>query len=1595
MALPKQIVEVPAMDGLQQKTSPQRLPPGKSAKAINLQKNKQGRLDKRLGLIPLSQTDPFGSTFLMTSGVQLGTWSDGTGPDNLIVIGRGNRPNMGAANFAGVVQMYSDDLGGPLMTGYGPELSITSDGATSGSQGSAFSPCQATIGDLCVQVWIDPAYNFAAGFNSGTDPQCQPPVPPVGPIYWSALQMSTGQTIVPPAILDTTVLYAQCVRIIAVGNTFIVCYSAAGTSSNPTVNNGYIFAKTMSLATLEAGGQFSPAPGTVGTTVVSNNAAVVNPYGGTNAGPVTPPLITFFGTGNWAQPGGYFDLQAIPGNTTNFMLAYATGTFTLNGRGVGGQWTGTDVVVDQRAVSAPGSLISQWVVESIPGTVTSVGGFGLRVGPDTNHNEIVLAWAFWDTGVGSYQIKAAIGTYAGMTTFNTSTIIYRAFDGNETSPAWLSVKWCTQQTSPLTYVVSHSPLGSCWNAAFSTAAALGTVGVGATAQVNYLDGFLTSVTVASVSSGNFTSGDFSNLVVTFIPTDGKGHGAQVNGVSNTNDGWYAANYFVGGAELGNAGTGYDQPPSAIMLYIGAGTDRTPPNLTTTILGNIDTTGSGVASAQITITDGGSGYSATNTPTVTFGSGGAGTGAVITPNTFTAQNGIQTLTISAGGSGYDANNPPVITVVDTRANYTHSVFSETPGSGAVLTPIITGGALTGVIVVHSGSNYSTNGDTKIYVSGGATGTAIIANGAVTGIQVTQQGTNYPSPPTVTISSPQATTPLFQSSSNRLGGVAGFTGGTNSTQLWYPSNNARIIQNMIQPESLGNPVLAVQWLCGGTNVGQYPINTSGVTLASDGVELNGIIYYLGWVPSLTQGTFVVLAFDLACAINITGSGGSTGLNGNVFPMRPVGILQKMTALADPGWGYQPNPLGPSYSWLNTLRVQSATGPNCWTGGSSWGLFGDSYVSASVTYATSSQGARLSPAQGVIQFQPAQGFYTAKFGNLTAIAGALPGLFDGQNEFEQGFIYSPEGILASLYKDNGNPVPGNLTWSTPFDSYTWIFTWEHFDAQGNFHISNRASITITGQDILDSYGPGTLSNSIPSLPYTTGVTFRIPNLGVTNRQWPAPLGAPSQPSWFGSDLRAYAKPPSSPVTLGAYRTTKNAETYYRIYDRFFNGDDIGANGFSLGPVLTNSFYTGGSGGATGQVACLEFSDGLGDTYIEDPANTFPLLYTDGTNGNPGSLDNYSPPATNVLTRHQERLFIADGNLVMFTKQRGELSGPGYNTTVNSIYVGGDDPVTALASMDDKLVIFKQNQVYYVSGAGPADDGTGSNFSDPMMIPTDAGCINQGSVIPTPEGVYFMSDAGLRIVTRSLSVEYVGGPVEDELASYPVVTGAVLYPSANKVLFLANQNDTNVPLVGEVLVRDYVLDAWTTTQFINAPKGFIASAIAYTAGSQGDWNTSPGLAWHVLDNNGLLYRERNPNDTHAYYDIAIVGGVTVYVNSTWLSPPIRFQDLSRARVWDLIVWGVSKDPHGIILSVGIDFGAVTGNKTWTWAQIAPGGSTPLPLTELRSYDGRVGQAFQLQVQDVSDPSSVSGQGFQVLGLSVAAGLLPGPFKLPPGSTQ
>lgn len=309
-----------------------------------------------------------------------------------------------------------------------------------------------------------------------------------------------------------------------------------------------------------------------------------------------------------------------------------------------------------------------------------------------------------------------------------------------------------------------------------------------------------------------------------------------------------------------------------------------------------------------------------------------------------------------------------------------------------------------------------------------------------------------------------------------------------------------------------------------------------------------------------------------------------------------------------------------------------------------------------------------------------------------------------------------------------------------YFYVFTYEWTDNQGNLHRS-APSIPLR----VDLSGSVTGTNS---------VVLHVPTLRMTYKVSP------------------------NPVRIVGYRWSTAQQIYYQFT--------------SLTSPTANDTT----------VDSVNITDTLADSSILGDVQ----LYTNG-----GVIENIAAPASTVSCLFKNRLFIVDAedqNLLWFSKQVIE-STPVEMSDLFTIYVapttgaqGSTGPITALSAMDDKLIIFKKDAIYYLTGTGPDNTGASSDFSDPIYISSSVGCANQNSIVLMPSGIMFQSDKGIWLLGRDLSTQYIGSQVESFNSQQ--VESALTIPGTNQVRFTLGNNIT--------LMYDYFYNQWGTFSNISA---------------------------------------------------------------------------------------------------------------------------------------------------------------------------------------
>lgn len=597
--------------------------------------------------------------------------------------------------------------------------------------------------------------------------------------------------------------------------------------------------------------------------------------------------------------------------------------------------------------------------------------------------------------------------------------------------------------------------------------------------------------------------------------------------------------------------------------------------------------------------------------------------------------------------------------------------------------------------------------------------------------------------------------------------------------------------------------------------------------------------------------------------------------------------------------------------------------------------------------------------VTFSP--GVSTAEIGSDLHLSGGFLWMYDGYTPVEHNFHLWPEDLNFVASTESGRMAA---------QQYFYAATYEWSDNQGNLFRSapsiqtsftiNTAPANFTANRTSGSPTLASVSSftglqvgqavSGTGIPASTFITALNPGGGTLTMSHNASSGtATSTTVTVTSATSATINVPTlrltykiaNPVKIVLYRWSVAQQTFYQTTS-------------VTTPILNDP--------TVDSVAITDLnadSDILGNS----------ILYTTG-----GVVENIGAPATSSVTLYKSRLFLIDAedkNLLWFSKQVIE-SVPVEMSDLFTLYVaptvsaqGSTGPMRCLAALDDKLIIFKDDAIYYITGTGPDNTGANNDFSEPIFITSTVGCANQSSITFVPNGLMFQSDKGIWLLGRDLSTKYIGAPVE-AYNQYAVLS-AVSIPGTNQVRFTLSN--------GVTLMYDYFYEQWGT--FAGVP------AVSSTL-FQGK---------HTFINKYGSVLQENPG---TYLD----GSVPVLLAFTtgWLNFA-GVQGYERAYFFYLL--GTFYSPHVLTVQIAYEYNpAPTQSAIITPANYSGAYGNPPPYGNESPYGGpgqleqwriqlqrQTCQSFQISVSESFDASfgTIPGAGLTLSGINVMAGIKKG----------
>lgn len=415
---------------------------------------------------------------------------------------------------------------------------------------------------------------------------------------------------------------------------------------------------------------------------------------------------------------------------------------------------------------------------------------------------------------------------------------------------------------------------------------------------------------------------------------------------------------------------------------------------------------------------------------------------------------------------------------------------------------------------------------------------------------------------------------------------------------------------------------------------------------------------------------------------------------------------------------------------------------------------------------------------------------------------------------------------------------------------------------------------------------------------------------------------------------------------RLTQKSDTVVQIYQT----EDAGVNYY-----LTASAQN---------ITTADYVD-ISVTKSDTTLITQEAIYTTG-----GVLENIAPPAVAVIGAHTaaNRLVVVgeESNTLIFSKIRLEGRPVEFTDAIKKYIdpVGGI--VTAIASMDEKLIIFERNATFYIAGQGPLNTGEQDTYTEPERISIDVGCIDPVSVCLIPQGLMFKSDKGIYLLHRSLQMEYIGADVE--AYNNLTITSAKLVPTYNEARFTTSN--------GDCLVYNYFSNQWATN------------------------SNQQGLDAEIVEN--LYYYLRT--DGQIFYETAGVfndygSSISFDIETGWINLTAL---QGYQRVYKLLLLAGYKSSHTLRIQIAYDYNEadiqeVTINPQDFLEGTGYGDASPYGSESPYGGNGNVYHAridfkkqkctsFKLRI---TDQQAIAGEGLTLSGMTLQVGAKKGVNKL------
>lgn len=318
---------------------------------------------------------------------------------------------------------------------------------------------------------------------------------------------------------------------------------------------------------------------------------------------------------------------------------------------------------------------------------------------------------------------------------------------------------------------------------------------------------------------------------------------------------------------------------------------------------------------------------------------------------------------------------------------------------------------------------------------------------------------------------------------------------------------------------------------------------------------------------------------------------------------------------------------------------------------------------------------------------------------------------------------------------------------------------------------------------------------------------------------------------------------------------------------------------------------------------------------------------------LESLAPPACTIIAATADRLFLGgvagDPHSVWYSKLRGESEVASFHDVLRIPIPRPGGAITAIAFLNETLIVFRETAIYSVTGEGATNTGQGLSFAPARALAHDVGAVSHEAVALTPEGLLFKSSKGWYLLNGGGAVTYVGSPISDSDADTVVAIDVI-----------ESQHQVRVLSTARMLVLDTAVGQWS------------------------EWTISDGVHSTSWDAAHLYLTATGPKRQATTYSSLTYG---LDVETAW----IKLADLQgAAAVRRILALGEYRSAHYLRVRIAYNYLATyVDDKSWLATPTTVAGPLQLKHGPRRPHCEAIKVRLTAMASSVLDASTLSQQ--------------------------